>query len=215
MPEDNHRLIPHWQPRETASQLLKIPSYLMLINFSKLFIGALVVILVAVVIVMPIINKDDNGARIILSKLPVSDIIEKPRMINPKFESVDSKNQPYTVKAKEAIQQDVDSVRLIGLEADIALNDGNWIAVKADQGLLQILNKKLLLQGNVHVLTNEGNEFTTSQVLMNLDTGDAWGPAEIKAQSPMGTIHAGSFQISTQYKAIRFSNRVKLVIYPQ
>jgi hypothetical protein len=81
--------------------------------------------------------------------------------------------------------------------------------------LLQILKKKLLLQGNVHIFTDDGNEFVTQQILVNLDTGDAWGPSEIKAQSPAGTIQSGAFQLSMEYKAIRFSNRVKMVIYPQ
>lgn len=207
--------MPHWEPRETAVQLLKIPGYLRVISFSKLLIGFLVVALVGVVIVMPLMNKEESGMRIVLAKLPMTDVVEKPRMINPKFESVDSSNQPFTVKAKEAIQQDIDSVRLIGLEGDIALNSGSWIALKAEQGLLQILKKKLLLQGNVHVFTDEGNEFTTPQILVNLATGDAWGPAEIKGQGAMGSLTAGSFQLSMEHKAIRFSNRVKLVIYPQ
>jgi hypothetical protein len=205
---------PHWTPRETAGQLVAIPRYLRVIGVSKILIGVLVIALIAVVIIMPLLNKDDNGMRIVFNKLPVSQDVEKPKMVNPRFESVDAENQPFTIRAREAVQHDVDSVLLTGLEADIALNQGNWLALQAEQGLLQIGNKKMLLQGKVHIFSDDGNEITTERVFVKLDTGDAWGPEPVQAQGAIGTISAGSFQLSPEKKAIRFSHGVKLVLYP-
>ncbi len=210
---DRH-LMPHWAPRETGAQLLGIPRYLRMISLGKLLVGTLVLALLGVVIVMPLLNHEESGMRIMFNQLPQTSAVEMPSMKNPRYEGVDADNQPFTIRAKEAIQQDVDSVRLIALQADIALKQGNWLALQADQGLLQIMKKKMLLQGNVHVYSDEGNEFNTSKVLVNLETGDAWGPEPVSGQGQMGSIQAGGFQMSTSYKAIRFTNRVKLVLYP-
>lgn len=210
---DRH-LLPHWAPRETGAQLLAIPRYLRVISLSKILLGALVVALIGVVIVLPLTDRGDSGMRIAFDKLPQVTHTDQPKMLNPQYESIDTDNQPFSIRAKEAIQQDFDSVRLIGLQADIALKQGSWIALQAEQGLLQIGRKKLLLQGSVHVYSDDGNEFTTPRVLVNLATGDAWGPDGVSGQGAMGTITAGNFQFSAEHKAIRFANRVKLILYP-
>jgi lipopolysaccharide export system protein LptC len=191
--ESLHRL--SWAPQETASQLLRIPSYLRLISASKLLLGLLVVTLVAVVIVMPLMNREESGMRVVLSQIPITNVIEKPRMINPTFESVDSSNQPFTIRAKEAVQEDSESVKLFELKADIALNSGNWLALQAEEGILQIEKQKLLLQGNVHLFSDDGNEFRTQRLLVNLATGDVWGPVAVQGQ---GAEVPGSRTVHTQ-----------------
>jgi len=211
---ERHRVVSYWAPRETANELQGIPRYLRMISLGKLLVGVLVLALLAVVIVLPLLEGEDGGMRIILSQLPQSESDEMPRMLNPRYEGIDAENQPFTIRAQQAIQQDAESVRLIGLQGDIALKSGNWLALEAEQGLLQIMKKKLLLQGKVHLYSDDGNEFTTNRVLVNLETGDAWGPDPVSAQGQMGTISAGGFQMSTYYKAIRFTKRVKLVLYP-
>jgi lipopolysaccharide export system protein LptC len=187
-----------------------------MIGFSKLLIGAIVIALITVVIVMPLMNREETGMRIMMNQLPLAqDTDEKPRMENPRFEGVDGKNRPFTVTAKEAIQEDITTVNLIELKANITLEEGKWLAISAQQGVLQIPNKKMLLSGMVKVNSAEGEEFTTDQILVNLATGDTWGPKPVQARAAMGSISADSFQFSMFYKAIRFSKNVKLIIYPQ
>ncbi len=212
-PEEEDAVEKRWKPRENGRQLLAIPRYLRVIGFSKLLIGLIVVALITVVIAMPLANREETGMRIILNQLPVvADTNDKPKMESPRYEGVDSKNRPYIVTAKEAIQEDITTIRLIDLKANITLEDGKWVALEANQGVLQITNQKLLLQGKVHCYSSEGNQFLTEEILVNLGSGDAWGPKAVQAQSPMGAIAAGNVQLSMHYQAIRFGKGVKLVV---
>ncbi len=209
--------VSYWAPKETSRQLMGVPRYLKMIGFSKLLIGMVVIALVTVVIVMPLANREETGMRIMMNELPVAQdqTDDTPKMGNPRFEGVDSKNNPFVVTADQAIQQDISTVRLINLKAQITLKDGKWMAISANQGLLQIPHKKVLLDGKVEFTTAEGESFSTEQIMVNLGTGDAWGPKPVEAKAAMGTIRADSFQFSQSYEAIRFSNQVKLVIYPE
>lgn len=208
--------VSYWAPKETSRQLSAIPRYLRMISFSKVLIGAVVIALITVVIVMPLANREETGMRIIMNQLPLAQgTDDKPRMESPRFEGVDGKNRPFTVTAKEAIQEDITTVNLIELKANITLENGKWLAIEAQQGVLQIPNKRMLLNGMVKVKSSDGEEFTTDQILVNLATGDTWGPKPVQASAAMGSISAESFQFSMFYKAIRFSKNVKLIIYPQ
>lgn len=209
--------VSYWAPKENAMQLSGIPRYLKMIGFSKLLIGMVVVALITVVIVMPLANREETGMRIIMNQLPMAatGADDTPKMENPRFEGVDNKNRPFSVTAQRAIQEDISTVRLINLKAQIALENEKWMAISAQQGILQIPNKKMLLHGAVQFNASDGEAFTTEQILVNLGTGDAWGPKPVQAQAAMGSISADSFQFSQSYKAIRFSNHVKLIIYPQ
>ena len=135
-------------------------------------------------------------------------------MKNPRFESVDSDNQPFTISAVEAVQLDSDTVQLIQMKADIAMNDGAWIALEAKQGALQLGKKRLYLKGDIQILSNDGNEVNTQEAYIDLADGSATGRLPVSGQGTMGSLKADSFTISGEGDVLTFVGNVHLVLYP-
>ena len=70
--------------------------------------------------------------------------IGKNELVNPKFESRDNKGNPYIITAVRALQGQTKEDDLILLEkpfADIALDDGRWIAIKSNQSAYKQTSK--------------------------------------------------------------------------
>lgn len=202
------------EPREIERQLLAIPRYLKMISLSKLLIAVVACLLLAVVIILPLMEGDDSAIRIAFNQVPETSDTEKPRMINPRFESVDGDNQPFTITADEAVQVDNDTVKLIKMKADIAMNDGAWISMESKQGVLQLPKKRLYLKGDIHILSNEGNEVNTQEAYLDMASGTAVGRMQVNGQGPMGRLKSDSFRISEMGKTLTFVGNVRLVLYP-
>ena len=203
------------EPREIERQLLAIPRYLRMISVSKLIIAMVAGVLLTLVIVLPLMQSDESAIRIAFNQVPDAESDNtQPRMKNPRFESVDSDNQPFTISAVEAVQLDSDTVQLIQMKADIAMNDGAWIALEAKQGALQLGKKRLYLKGDIQILSNDGNEVNTQEAYIDLADGSATGRLPVSGQGTMGSLKADSFTISGEGDVLTFVGNVHLVLYP-
>lgn len=210
----NSGFFQHWQPREIERQLLAIPRQLRLISFSKLMIGLLVVALLALVIALPLLQQEDSAIRVVFSEMPEAGNAQKPVMLNPRYESVDSRNQPFTIRAKQARQQDIDTVELVKIQADMAMEGGSWMAMQAEQGVLQLKKKRGYLRGDIRMFSDDGYELHTQEAYLNMQDNAAYAQAAIRGQGPMGNIEADSYAISGKDRTLLFQGNVKLVLYP-
>src|SRR5690606_31047360 len=102
-------------------------------------------------------------------------IIGKNELLNPRFESKDDKNQPYTITAQRAIQgkEDENLVMLEKPMADMLLTSGNWIAIEASNGTFRQDSQKLLLTGDVRLFHDEGYEMKMVKLDINLENHTA------------------------------------------
>lgn len=202
------------EPKEIQRQLSRIPLYIRLLSLGKLAAGGLVVLLVAVVVLVPFLKSEDDGVRIALTQQPLVASADKPVMKNPRFESVDGANQPYTVRALEAVQQDESRVILSKINADVALNSGLWLALSAEQGEMDITKQALVLNEKVHVIASNGYELRAPQAYVDIKTSRATGTKGVEGQGPMGNIRADEFLIEGESQRVLFEKNVKLTIYP-
>ena len=204
----------HWEPKEIERQLIAIPRMIRVVGVSKLLIGLVALSLLSVVILLPLLHKDDSAIRIAFNQMPETSEVTKPVMLNPRYESIDGDNQPFMIRAKEAVQEDAETVKLLDVQADISLNKGSWLALRAARGFLQIASKKMLLEGSVQLFSDEGYELRTPSAAINMATNSASGERSIQGQGPFGSVSAGSFVIEGESQRLLFDNKVKLVIYP-
>jgi len=203
-------------PQEVERKLSNIPLYIRMTSFGKIAIGLIVVLLIAAVVIAPFMKTEDEGMRIALMQTVTSDasLAEKPIMKNPRFESVDGANQPYTVRAKEAIQQDEERVALNAINADVALNNGLWLALSAQKGVLDIPAQKLQLDDKVHLIASNGYELHSPSAYVDMKTSRAQGTEGIEGQGPMGNIKSDEFLIEGDSQRVLFTKNVQLKIYP-
>lgn len=140
--------------------------------------------------------------------------IGKNELLNPRFESKDDKQQPYTITAARALQGEKNE-NLVILEkpvADMMLTSGNWVAIEADQGAFQQNDQKLLLRGNVRLFHDKGYHMETALLHIDIANNKAWSEEEVRAQGPAGTLSAKGLQASADDGHLIFTGPAKLVL---
>lgn len=144
----------------------------------------------------------------------VPQTVGKNELVNPRFESMDEKNQPFTITAQRAVQsaRDPSVVLLDAPVADITLTNGTWLAAAADRGAYRQNADKLLLQGKVRLSHDEGYEVTTDKLLVNLKSREAWSDEPVYGQGPAGTLQATGLQAHAGTEQLVFTGPVKLVL---
>lgn len=137
---------------------------------------------------------------------------QQPAMSKPRLQGVDDNQQPYTVTADQAIQQDADHVDLTKLQADISLKDGSWVNIIANSGAMNVTGKTIDLKGNVQMYHDSGVTFITEAAMVDFGNGMITGDSQINGQGGTGTLRADSFKIWSKQKVLRFNGHVKVVI---
>ncbi len=151
--------------------------------------------------------------------IPVQDMgktptIGKNELVNPRFESTDEDNQPFTITAKRAVQDTADD-NLVMLEeplADMLLNSGDWVAAKSSRGSFRQNNKMLLLRGNVRLYHDKGYELVMEELDVDLQANTALSKVDVTGHGPEGTLEAKGLQGTATTGHIIFNGPAKLVL---
>lgn len=135
-------------------------------------------------------------------------------LLNPRFESKDSENRPFTVTAKRAVQsiRDPEVVILEHPMADIILEDGAWMAAEARNGAWRQKEEKLVLEGDVRLFHDKGYEVKTPKLLIDLQSRHAWSDQPVQGQGPAGTLQASGLEARAAEGVLLFTGPVKLVL---
>ena len=141
--------------------------------------------------------------------------IGKNELIDPHFESVDDKKQPYTIKAKRAIQgqENEDLIILEEPLGDIVLEDNTWLAIQGDQGAYRQDNQRLLLKGNVRIYHDQGYQLTTEQLHIDVKNNTMWSKHPVSGHGPAGTINALGMRGDLNTGVMNFEGNAKLIIH--
>ena len=143
------------------------------------------------------------------------DFSGQDEMLRPQFLGVDDKQQRYTVTAEVAMRPERGhrQVFLMKPTADITLTNGDWLTLKAEQGIYDGDAKTLELQGAVSMYVDNGFEMHTEQVEFDLSQGSAHGDEVVLSQSPWGILKANGFQYSPDGQVFLFSGRPVLLLH--
>ncbi len=141
---------------------------------------------------------------------------ESPSMVNARFVASDSRDQAFSITADLAknILLGKSKVELEVPKADLAMQDGSWLAMTARTGLYDQKGKSLELEGAVNLFHDSGYEFNTETALVDLEGGVAVGDKPVQGQGPFGQLTAEGFRIENMSKIILFTGKAKLTIYP-
>lgn len=128
-------------------------------------------------------------------------------LINPKFESRDPADRPFTITADKAFQpQDpgdsddsqtdgmtitqADTIHLDAPLGDIALNDGTWLAVKGKRGIYSRDKKRIVLKEDVHIFHDSGYELRTDALDVDIAQATARSDMPVTVTGPEGQVEA-------------------------
>jgi lipopolysaccharide export system protein LptC len=185
----------------------------LLVGTMKVMLPALAAAIVLVLIAWPQLVSDERDFRISVSEL-ASDEVDNLTMINPRYQSRDAENRPFTVIAERAVQESsgADEVELSAPEAEMTLNDGSWVTVTAEHGLYDREREYLQLNNGVQLFHDRGFQFETPQAKVDLQAGTAQSDTPVTGHGPEGQIDAQGFRVLDKGGRIIFTGRSKLVI---
>jgi len=155
-----------------------------------------------------------NSFRLDYSAVQV-DFVGQDEMLRPRFVGVDSRQQLYTVTAEVAMRPERghQEVFLMKPTADITLKDGDWLTLKAEQGIYDRQAEILELHGSVSMYVDNGFEMHTEKAEFDLSQGTAHGNQAVLSQSPWGVLTASGFEYSPRGQVFYFSGRPTLVLH--
>lgn len=140
--------------------------------------------------------------------------VGRNELINPRFESEDTSQQPYTITAAKAFQQS-ENLNLVLLDkpvADISLKDKSWLAIEADKGEFEQVKQTLVLQDNVKLFHDKGYEMTLDRVDMNIVEETATSTSPVSGHGPVGTIKAAGLVANGKTGVLSFTGPATLIL---
>lgn len=175
-------------------------------------IAAGALFIVTAIILWPIFGNQSSGLKLKFDTAGMEHLGDAPVMKSPRLYGVDAQNQPYTVNAEEAIQQDEEHVLLKRVKAQITLADQSWFKAHATEGVMQIKAKILTLQAGVEITDNTGYTLITPTAELNISHRIATGNEAVTIRGPMGHLTAERFNINQYDNVIHFSGNVRVTI---
>jgi lipopolysaccharide export system protein LptC len=193
------------------SFLLSGGVYTYLVRFFRLLLPLVAIAIVAMVFAWPsveepIVTPSESDL--------VPQSVAKNEVLNPRFESQDSKNQPFTLTADSAVQSsdNEDIVLLDKPMADITLNSGSWIAIQSDSGVYERTDEQLMLEGNVKLYHDKGYEVQFDTLWIDMVERIATTDSKVEGYGPVGKISAGGLETSMNDNILIFKGPVKLTL---
>lgn len=140
--------------------------------------------------------------------------IRKNELTNPKFESTDEKNQPYSVTAEKAVQAEGEN-NIMLLEkpaAKLELNGGGWVALRALSGKYGQESRQLDLHEQVTLTNSDGYQMDTAALFIDLKSETARTETPVTGFGPAGTLQANGLRSDNIAGTLVFTGPAKLVL---
>jgi len=209
------QLLRSLKPRDMDRLLRSMAGYTRFVLFSKTMLWGVALGLASLIVILPLINKDQTGVRIVFSNVEMTESQTMPKMMNPRYQGVSEKNEPYSVTADYALQAGESYVELHNLKADITMQDAHWAALTADDGTLDISSQTAFLKGKVKLFHDAGYSMETEDVTLKLKQSTADSQKIIRANGPLGSLEAAGFTVSENGMRILFNGPVRVVLYTE
>ncbi|MGH1377856.1 MAG: LPS export ABC transporter periplasmic protein LptC [Alphaproteobacteria bacterium] len=140
--------------------------------------------------------------------------ISKNELLNPKFESMDKKMQPYKITADRAVQgeKNKDLIMLDRPVGVMTMKDGIQLTVHSDTGAYRQDTERFFLQGEVFMQHAEGYSLSSEEAHIDLKQNFAWSDKDVQGHGPDVLIDAKGVRANGNTGEIIFSGPAKLVL---
>ncbi len=140
--------------------------------------------------------------------------IGKNELLTPRFDSVDAKNQPFIITADRALQDtDNDQIQLEKPKGTLELNNGKTLTITALDGTYHQENQKVFLKNDVRLTQNDGYEFTTQTLDIDMKANTAHTDKAVQGGGPLGKIKAQGMDANNDTETLIFQGPATLLIF--
>lgn len=132
--------------------------------------------------------------------------IGKNELVNPRFESMDEKGQPFTITADLATQEDGDKGEMLleNPNGKMTLTNGQMLTLNAKKGAYNQIEQYLDLHENVVLTHSDGYDLKTRILHVDLKDNKAWSEQPVRVTGPQGEINALGMIASSKDEKIIF-----------
>ena len=134
-----------------------------------------------------------------------------------KYDGKDVNGRPFSITADSASHVDGDD-RHISLKkplADITMSSGAYVALMANDGLLDRDADIITLDGDVTLFHDNGLSFQTDSATINLKEKTAEGSDTVEGQNGDGELVSEGFRVLDDGDTIEFTGKAYMKIYPK
>jgi lipopolysaccharide export system protein LptC len=134
-----------------------------------------------------------------------------------KYDGKDKKGRPFSITADSASHADGDD-RHISLKkplADITMTSGAYVALTANDGILDRDADIVTLNGDVTLFHDNGLSFQTDSATIDLKNKTAEGSDPVEGQNGDGELVAQGFRVLDDGDTIEFTGKAYMKIYPK
>ncbi|HJR22164.1 MAG TPA: LPS export ABC transporter periplasmic protein LptC [Dongiaceae bacterium] len=134
-----------------------------------------------------------------------------------KYDGRDDKGRPFSITADSASHVDGDD-RHISLKkplADITMSSGAYVALMANDGLLDRDSDIITLNGDVTLFHDNGLSFQTDSATINLKDKTAEGSDTVEGQNGDGELVSQGFRVLDDGDTVLFTGKAYMKIYPK
>jgi hypothetical protein len=200
---------------------------------TKKFLTRMIFLLVILIIVWPLANKDWAGSKISFQNESQAEnqtvkqenkngfldnsvdkkdeLANMPVMMKPNFFGNDDNGQPYNINAISGVSVSEEKIILREINADMSLKDSSKIILKSENGDYSVKKKELALNGGVVIITDKGYEFKTNTAYIKLNENMATGSENVQIKGRLGDITASGFTIRNSGDEIALYGDVELI----
>ncbi len=188
-------------------------------NFVKLMRWGLPLLAIALVFVVVGWPKMEDKLVIV----PKEEIVQKPQneigeneLLNPKFETTDSNQNPVSVTALRALQnqENPNLVKLDQPNADLKMRNGKQVLVSALNGTYEQETEKLYLNNNVVIKHESGYALSAEELRLNMKTREAFSDKNVMISGPDVDIKAVGLEGEMGAGRLLFKGPIQMTIKP-
>lgn len=165
-------------------------------------------LLLAIVVIWPRFAQEESRFQLSFSDL-TPQAVETLSMVNARYYGVDSRNNPFTVTADRAVEQENETgvIRLDKPKADFVTQGGSQVYLEAEVGYYSPNQQSLILEGGVNLFQDQGYELHTEKVTVDLLTATAESDTAVTGFGPQGAIDGQGFRVLDDGKHFEIKGR--------
>lgn len=138
-------------------------------------------------------------------------------LADAKYEGKDEKGRPFSITADSASHIDGDDrhIEMSKPLADIVMSSGAYVALTANDGVLDRDTDTMVLNGDVTLFHDNGLSFQTDSATIDLKNKTAEGNDPVEGQNGDGELISEGFRVRDDGDTIEFTGKAYMKIYPK
>jgi lipopolysaccharide export system protein LptC len=185
------------------------PTYSIRVRQLRIVLPLVAIFAVAIVILWPKIRAEFHH--------PTQTSAEErqAKMVKGRFVGSDSHGRPYTITYDSAQQPPLGGpIDMVNPIAELTLENGHWIAVKAEKARYDQQAGLIDLSGDVELFHDAGYRFTTQVAHVEFNKNLVWGERAVDGRGPKGEVQGRGFRVINNGESVVVTGPARLLMRP-